>query len=304
MFIFSIIQDIFSLFISLVYIAVLAYTYFIFVGLLCIDKKQFSESYILVVFVIFHLFLGIVVIMYLRILSTGDITTKNLFPRARVEADEVVDLTNTNPFFAKEMLEKKTQNFKICSICMTYKPPRSHHCSVCGSCYLRYDHHCYLFGTCIVFQNYKVFYQFLFYNTIFSAFTVAIYIQQLCSSNNTTVFMINYIINIVLLTITASSSIFFFVFHTFLILNNETDVEFQALNANILGDHSHDYIFTEGPITTKSTSKNRSLLNPYNLGKFRNWTEIMGDSWIDWILPTFSTKGDGINFPKNETAAG
>ena len=30
----------------------------------------------------------------------------------------------------------------ICKICISPKPPRTHHCSVCRTCYLKMDHHC------------------------------------------------------------------------------------------------------------------------------------------------------------------
>eukprot|EP00866_Antonospora_locustae_P002253 jgi/Antlo1/2253/409 len=292
------IRDLFTFLLTTSYTALNIYTYFVFVGLLCIDQERIDSVYFIIIFIVYHVLLGISLIMYLRIQSSDDISTKDLFPKARLETRDTLDTTNCNPFFASEMIEKITKNLRVCPICDTFKPPRAHHCSKCGKCYLKYDHHCFLLGTCIVFQRYKFFYQFLFYNSILVIFTVYVYIHQILRRDNDTIYMVHYIVNVALLGPLIIYYITLLVFHTLLILNNETTVEFYALNSFILGDNSHNDVFQEGPVINRSNSRNKKYLNPYNIGKFKNWCEVFGDNWIEWFLPTYTTKGDGISFPK------
>lgn len=47
--------------------------------------------------------------------------------------------------------------WKYCSKCERYKPPRTHHCDACRTCILRRDHHCFLLGKCIGHYNQRYF---------------------------------------------------------------------------------------------------------------------------------------------------
>lgn len=284
---------------SISYIILNIYTYFIFVGLLCIDQGQLQSVYFLIVFIVYHALFGISILMYLRLQSVDDASTKDLFPKTRLQLEEDQDLRNCNPFFAAEIIDKITKNLYICRICGTFKPPRAHHCSICGKCYLKFDHHCLLTGTCIVFQNYKFFYQFLFYNAIFLSFTSYVYLAQILNKEVRLWPTINYIVNLSLIGLVLIYNIFVLIVHTYLILNNETTVEFSALNSFIIGDNSYNHVFQEGPIPKGTHSRNRKYLNPYNIGWWKNWREVFGEKLSDWFLPTFSSKGDGVSFPKN-----
>ncbi|XP_005096851.1 uncharacterized protein LOC101855015 [Aplysia californica] len=69
------------------------------------------------------------------------------------------------------LLPHKDRNgleWKYCTRCQRYKPPRAHHCKMCGTCILRRDHHCYLIGTCIGHFNQRYFIALLFYGVIAS----------------------------------------------------------------------------------------------------------------------------------------
>lgn len=300
-FLFRIVKDIYEFFLTSSYMILNIYTYFIFVGLYCIDSKEFKSIQTIVYFVLYHIMLGLALIMYLRVQSIEDFSTKDVFPPIRIESQTNLELENINPFFASEINAKKTQNLKICDICATFKPPRSHHCSVYNRGYLKYDHHCDIFGSCIFFQKYKFFFQFLIYNLILTLFIIAVYINEISQNPYRKLFLINYIINIGLLTVMLVYNIITLGLHTFLILNNETTVEFYAINRYLVGDNTFNKIFQEGPITTRVSSRSRKVLNPYNLGWYKNWKEVFGENIFDWFLPTYSTQGDGINYPKNTT---
>jgi palmitoyltransferase ZDHHC6 len=52
---------------------------------------------------------------------------------------------------------------QFCSVCNSYKAPRSHHCRKCKRCVLKMDHHCPWINTCCGHANHASFFWFLFY---------------------------------------------------------------------------------------------------------------------------------------------
>lgn len=43
----------------------------------------------------------------------------------------------------------------------------------------------------------------------------------------------------------------------------------------------------------------KSSTNIYDIGRFNNFTQVFGDDPYYWVLPVFSSKGDGYSFPTN-----
>ncbi|XP_046687947.1 palmitoyltransferase PFA3-like [Homalodisca vitripennis] len=176
--------------------------------------------------------------------------------------------------------------------CKTYKPPRSHHSINKGCCYLKFDHYCDIFDICIGFHNYKAFYQFLIINLISTAYFITFVGRDLfAGTTRQNVRKANYIISLSLFFIMGLVNGYFFVFHTWLISNNETTVEYRAINAYLRGDYSYSHVFQEGPIKVYSTSRDRKTLNPYNLGLKSNWIEVFGRSAFEWFSPKLSSLG-------------
>ncbi|EPR78501.1 DHHC zinc finger protein [Spraguea lophii 42_110] len=274
------------------------YSYCVFVGLYCIDDHKLEHVFDIILFLIFHFILLYTMIFYMRILSTEDESTINKFPH--IQSDKIeVSLEDVNPFVEQEIMKKKIKSIQICNVCNTYKPPRSHHCSFCRKCYLKMDHHCFPLGTCIAFHNYKFFYNFLVLNSIFTLFNVVVLMFGIFKSNSRGRYKTNYIISIVFNFIDFCVSTYFISFHTKLISMNETTVENLALDEILNGDTHAINIFQEGPLLSYTESKDRYVLNPYNLGKRENWIQVFGHTKKDWVLPSFTSVGDGIAFPKN-----
>lgn len=48
-----------------------------------------------------------------------------------------------------------------------------------------------------------------------------------------------------------------------------------------------------------TTIYSRDTINPYDVGMWENIKEVFGDNVLYWFLPVFSSRGNGIDFPKN-----
>lgn len=277
------------------------YINFIFLGIFILGKNEFSQSTVFVLFIIFNILLSFNILYYVLLLTTESKSTQDIFPLA-LERHVQRNYKNINPFITEALLDRSIDKTRICEICKTYKPPRCHHCSRCNRCCLKFDHHCTFVDVCIGFHNYKYYVQFcvtnfimLIYYLIFVNFEFSI-IDDLQASIIVNV-VITDLLTIIVLFINAQT----LVMTVKLLPNNETITEYYALNAYIEGDHTHINIFQEGPITTFSVSKDRKVLNPYNLGTKENLREVFGDTFMQWISPSFTSKGDGLSFRKNNS---
>lgn len=292
-------KDIFRVIQFTLYPMLQLYAYFVLIGLYCLEQKKFDGWSTLLIFFFYHLLATTKVIFYMKLLINEGKSTIEIFP-VITDTNQKLDLKGVNIFCEEEIILKNVQKLKNCSICRTYKPPRTHHCSLCNRCYLKYDHHCAFLDTCIGFHNYKYFYQFLFLN-VFTALFFIIVISLQLNKEIITSLKVNYIVSIALLGSFMLLISFYLVFHTIAISRNETTIEFKALNAYILGDHRYINIFQEGPIANYSNSKDRKILNPYNLSLKENWIQVFGVKSRDWFTPVMSSVGDGTSFPKNYT---
>ncbi|RVE45830.1 hypothetical protein evm_009511 [Chilo suppressalis] len=57
--------------------------------------------------------------------------------------------------------EADAEYLQFCTICNSYKAPRSHHCKKCGECVLKMDHHCPWINCCVGHANHCYFTTFL-----------------------------------------------------------------------------------------------------------------------------------------------
>lgn len=290
-------------FIASIYPFISIYNYFVIIGIYCIDDHNFKGITDLLIFIIYHAIILYIMLFYMRITNTEEMSTISKFPNMRITKEER-DFSDLNIFIKNDIIKKKVQNINICNICKTYKPPRAHHCKVCNKCFLKMYNHCYILGVCIAFHNYKFFHLFIYNNFISFLFLLIVMISELIVGGSETKFLVHYIITTVIGIISLIYTIYFLRLNIFLINYNETTIEHRALNEILKGDTSRTYVFQEGLITSMVDVKDRKVLNPYNLGKELNLRQVLGENRLDWIIPTFSSLGDGVSFPKNYKDSG
>lgn len=189
----------------------------------------------------------------------------------------------------QEFAEKKKQ----CSKCGRLKPARCHHCSVCNRCVLKMDHHCPWINNCVGFGNYRYFCLFLTFlamsctfvmMTFFNQFLVALlhpsksrhpYSERQCI---TLAFIVSASILMALSFLGG--------FHVYLVITNQTTIEFQSNLWNKKKARQHGEFFR----------------NPYDLGRTRNFQQVFGVNpccQFKWLFPLLSVPpvGDGLEFP-------
>lgn len=53
-------------------------------------------------------------------------------------------------YVASDLEADKGPDYRFCSTCQAWCPPRSHHCSTCQRCVRRMDHHCVVTANCLL----------------------------------------------------------------------------------------------------------------------------------------------------------
>lgn len=174
-------------------------------------------------------------------------------------------------------------HFKICKKCDRIRPPRTHHCSVCQHCILRYDHHCPWIYNCVGEGNYRFFYLFLLWTALVDIFFILVaysrFLVVLNASTGTSIedSLISprdrgmVIMAFVVAAAVALGLLAFLGFHTYLILTNQTTMEWATSG----GENDEDL---------RKTGRFRR--NPYDLGRRRNWKQILGESsfwYFSWL---------------------
>lgn len=187
---------------------------------------------------------------------------------------------------------------RYCSKCQCFKPDRTHHCRQCGLCVLRMDHHCPWFSTCVGLRNHKFFVQFLVYvwllcvcaglvalPVLIDFFSHETYHERFIGINFVFFLMLSSVLNIVLLC--------FGGYTLYLAAANRTTLESLEPSAYRTSLPANKWRYRHPPTR-------ESLGNMYDIGVKANLNQIMGNSWVDWLLPIGPRLSlSGTSFPVN-----
>jgi len=202
-------------------------------------------------------------------------------PQDKKLSEHVLD-----PLQMSVLEKKRSGERRNCKWCVKYKPDRCHHCRVCRTCVLKMDHHCPWINNCVGFGNYKYFLLLIMYCTISLHFmiwtmlpSVSKAIRNSDDGRNTSSDLFFLLFGEVLAAVLAFGITIFFGFHTWLMLQATTTIEFF-----------------------EKSKKNASFSGSrYDRGLLGNIRAGLGDNALLWFLPCSPPSGDGLTFLAEES---
>lgn len=260
----------------------------------------FTESVVSRVFhaLIFHYFLLLVMLCYVRVALTGayrhhnaqtlsssfsdtdpGYLTATLLDVLNDALSSTLEKDNMDPFHFRKLPE--------CRKCKQPKPLRTHHCSFCNKCVLKMgthktlvvyecsccfsDHHCPWVANCVGLCNYKFFLQFIAYALIasimlmeklFTRFEHSVWSLQRNKRIKDLMELSAFEFMAYVIAIAVGCSILLlFITHIYLIIYGFTTIECHSILS-----HSR-----------------------YSRGWKRNLSDVFGDRIVDWFFPTKNT---------------
>ncbi|XP_036379674.1 palmitoyltransferase ZDHHC15B-like [Megalops cyprinoides] len=195
--------------------------------------------------------------------------------RPDVQKQILVEIARKLPVFTRA----PSGAIRFCDHCQVIKPDRCHHCSACERCVLKMDHHCPWVNNCVGFSNYKFFLLFLTYSMLYCIFIAATVFRYFLMfwvgklPNGSAKFHVLFLLFVALMFFV--SLMFLFAYHCWLVAKNRSTLE--AFTAPV---------FLSGP--------DRS---GFDIGVRRNLEQVFGEERRLWLIPVFSSLGDGHFFP-------
>jgi len=285
-------------FISIVVLMIIPLVYHCFVFLTAVPLWETQPASCVILLVSFHTLFVLLIMSYWKTIFTDAggvpyeldeawISELNLANRFGLEAEvseRVSEVSETSPLTVQSAERKLDGRQRYCRKCRKFKPDRAHHCKYCGRCVLKMDHHCPWVNNCIGFRNYKFFMLFCSYATM-TSFYVALtlftgFVNLLVHRRNIHFGWVEFEYLVVFGLMAAVSVVLtgFTGFHYMLLLKNMSTIEHVE----------------------KRDPTKKDQVNPFDLGRERNWVQIFGDKPMLWFLPVGETKGDGVHWDTNE----
>ncbi|XP_052838242.1 palmitoyltransferase ZDHHC2 isoform X2 [Drosophila gunungcola] len=252
-------------------LAMLVWSYHVLVYQICIQKVEGYVTMGLLMF-FYHLLLFMFLWSWFQCICVAPVKIPDQW---KISAEDVDRLKrNEGVEGAARILSNASRNLPIatctnegqvryCKTCWIIKPDRAHHCRSCHRCVLKMDHHCPWVVNCVHFHNFKYFILFLFYAEVYCLYLLCVmfYEMYLICGYDITYLKQEHSWNLL---------------HVFNVSRNRTTMESTY----------SPYFFVGG--------KNK---HGFNMGCRINFRDLLGDKWFLWIVPIFSSRGDGLTFP-------
>lgn len=187
-------------------------------------------------------------------------------------------------------VELSSEHRRFCYKCNAFKPPRAHHCKQCKRCVLRMDHHCPWIGNCVGNGNHAHFMRFITALTIAGTYLLAMLCLRVVdwwntdwyfarpSTSEVVMLVLNYLVGIPPILLT---SIMMW-YQIYLLAINNTTIETHELDRVMRQIRRGQIPFTEFP---------------FDVGVWRNYTEIFGSNILLWPWPFSKPVHDGLLYP-------
>ncbi|XP_060634545.2 palmitoyltransferase ZDHHC2 [Anolis sagrei] len=267
--------------------SILAWSYYAYVAQLCIlTMTNIGEK--VMCLITYHIFIAMFLWSYWKTIFTLPMNPSKEFhltyaqkeflnkePRSEIHQEILRRAAKDLPIYTRTM----SGAIRYCDRCQLVKPDRCHHCSVCDKCILKMDHHCPWVNNCVGFSNYKFFLLFLAYSLLYCLFIAATDLHYFIRfwtnglPDTQAKFHIMFLFFAAAMFSVSLSSLFGY--HCWLVSKNKSTLEaFRA------------------PIFRHGIDK-----NAFSLGFTKNLRQVFGDEKKLWLLPIFSSQGDGCSFP-------
>lgn len=271
------------------------YGYYVYVIVICVSTVT-NETEKIIYLIFFHLLFILCFWSFFRCIFTRMIGPPEAWRipanvrdeiKARLVAKPEQKLTIEKEAYGSYMRDRGIAvsvpdvdgSIRCCNTCSLIKPDRCHHCSVCERCILRYDHHCPWINNCVGFSNYKYFVLFLFYTEIFTFYSIAtamrFFVQCLRGDDMPIATRIHIIAGTIFALIFFLSAMGLFGIHVCFTFQN--------------------LVSLDGMPGVKSKSK--QLNRDFDLGWKRNFYALFGRNPLLWLIPVFTSEGDGCSYP-------
>ncbi|XP_075707746.1 palmitoyltransferase ZDHHC20 isoform X2 [Rhinoderma darwinii] len=266
---------------------VVCWSYYAYVLELCIFTiNSVTEKVAYLVF--FHLFFTMFVWSYWKTIFSCPTNPSKEFCLSK--SDKELYEKEERQEYQQEILKRAAKDLPIytatatkairyCERCQQIKPDRCHHCSACDVCVLKMDHHCPWVNNCVGFSNYKFFLLFLLYSLLYCLFIAGTVLQYFIRfwtnelSDTRAKFHILFLFFVSAMFFISILSLFSY--HCWLVGKNRSTIE--AFRAPF---------FRTGPEK-----------DGFSLGFSKNVHEVFGDEKKYWLVPIFTSLGDGCSFP-------
>ncbi|KAK4194232.1 putative palmitoyltransferase [Triangularia verruculosa] len=230
-------------------------------------------------------------------------------------ADNNPDSPGLERFYSKDVFVCNTDGRpRWCSSCCTWKVDRAHHCSELERCVKKMDHYCPWVGGVVGETSFKYFIQFTGYTALYCIVVIVATVICLKSKLESglgvdglviAALAISAFFGLFTFTMTATSIRYAIVNLTNVdYLKSKNIVHQLAIRVPRGTQGTPKYSVITYPLPKRSGSGHQGASprdqlatrtfaivktemgeNPWDLGPYKNWQSIMGNSPLDWLLP-------------------